>query len=246
MIVAHRGASKDAPENTLPAFHLAWEQGADAIEGDFQLSKDGQMVCIHDEDTERVAGIKLMVKDASLSDLRRLDVGAYRGAKYLGTIIPTLAEVFATVPDQKKIYIEVKSDESIVPNLLKEIRQSRLKEEQVTIISLNPKVISALKTVAPRFKAFWLSEFRKDESGEWIPSLQTVLTTLREIKADGLGASKDINDEAFVRQIQNAGFEFHVWTVDDVKTARRFLKWGAQSITTNVPDHLRKHLASIG
>ena len=61
-LVAHRGASHDAPENTLPAFELAWKQGADAIEGDFHLTKDGKIVCLHDYDTKRVSGTKLVAK----------------------------------------------------------------------------------------------------------------------------------------------------------------------------------------
>ena len=79
MIVAHRGASSDAPENTLPAFRRAWELGADAIEGDFRLTKDGRIVCIHDKDTKRVADAKLVVSDATLAQLRTLDVGGAHG-----------------------------------------------------------------------------------------------------------------------------------------------------------------------
>ena len=70
LIVAHRGASRDAPENTLPAFELAWAQGADAIEGDFHQTKDGQIVCIHDKDTEKVSGKRLVVRKSLLRDLR--------------------------------------------------------------------------------------------------------------------------------------------------------------------------------
>lgn len=82
MIVAHRGASKEAPENTIPAFTLAWKQGADAVEGDFHLTADGYIVCIHDKDTKRVADRKLVVAESSLEDLRKLDVKE--------TVIPTM------------------------------------------------------------------------------------------------------------------------------------------------------------
>ena len=77
MIVAHRGASRDAPENTIPAFKLAWEQGADAIEGDFHLTKDGNIVCIHDGNTENVSNTNLVVRESTLAELRKLDVGAH-------------------------------------------------------------------------------------------------------------------------------------------------------------------------
>ena len=75
VIVAHRGASFDAPENTLAAFRLAWQQGADAIEGDFYLSKDNQIVCIHDADTKRTAVVSRQVAESTLAELRELDVG---------------------------------------------------------------------------------------------------------------------------------------------------------------------------
>ena len=79
LVVAHRGASRDAPENTLAAFKLAWEQGADAIEGDFLLTKDNKIVCIHDKSTGRLADRKLIVKESTLSQLRELDVGLGKG-----------------------------------------------------------------------------------------------------------------------------------------------------------------------
>ncbi|MFM1902441.1 MAG: hypothetical protein RLZZ440_341, partial [Planctomycetota bacterium] len=75
LITAHRGASYDAPENTLAAFRLAWEQGADAIEADFRLTSDGQIVCVHDADTERVAGVRHVVAETPLAELRALDAG---------------------------------------------------------------------------------------------------------------------------------------------------------------------------
>ena len=84
MITAHRGASDDAPENTLAAFRLAWQQGADAIEGDFRLSGDGVVVCIHDADTARTCGVKLPVADTPLARLRQLDYGRWKGEGFAG------------------------------------------------------------------------------------------------------------------------------------------------------------------
>ncbi len=110
LVVAHRGASHDAPENTLPAFRLAWEQGADAIEGDFFLTKDGHIVCTHDRMTGRLnpGKVKLQVADSTLAELQALDVGSWKGETWRGERMPTLAEVFATVPAGKRILIEVK------------------------------------------------------------------------------------------------------------------------------------------
>ena len=243
MIVAHRGASKEAPENTLPAFKLAWKKGADAIEGDFHLTKDGHIVCIHDRNTKKVSGENLVVSNVTLAELRKLDVGVRHGKAFTGTIIPTIAEVFSTIPKQKTIYIEIKCGAEIIPTLLQEIEKSDLKREQIVVISFDKKVIQELKSKAPRFKASWLSGFKKDKSGKISPSLETVLTTLNEIKADGFSSTKHMIDETLIKSIMEKGYDYHVWTVDDTKTARRFKKWGAKSITTNVPGYLKRTLA---
>src|SRR5829696_4703105 len=75
IIVAHRGASHDAPENTLAAFNLAWEQGADGVEADFYLTSDGNIICSHDPDTQRTAGVKHVISETPFAVLRKLDVG---------------------------------------------------------------------------------------------------------------------------------------------------------------------------
>ncbi len=244
MIVAHRGASRDAPENTLPAFRLAWQQGAEAIEGDFRLTKDGYIVCIHDENTKRVAGTNLAVSKSTLSELRKLDVGAHRGEGFKGTRIPTISEVFSAIPDHhKSIYIEVKCGTEIINPLLKEITASGLRRKQVVVICFNAEVIKELKAKAPQYKAFWLSHFKKDTSGKTTLSVERVLATLKDIRADGFSSTKKIVNESFISGIREKGYEYHVWTIDNVKTAKRFKKWGASSITTNVPGYLKKHIA---
>ena len=134
LIVAHRGSSFERPENTLPAFELAWEQGADAIEGDFLLTKDKQIVCIHDHSTKRLANRNLVVGESTLEELRELDVGSHKDLSWKGTRIPTISEVFATIPDKKKIFIEVKCGMEIIPYLVKEIGKSNLKPEQIILI----------------------------------------------------------------------------------------------------------------
>ncbi len=242
LIVAHRGASKDAPENTLPAFELAWEQGADAIEGDFFLTADGQIVCIHDKNTKKLADKELTVAESTFSELQALDVGAWHSPKYNGTGIPTIAEVFATIPPGKKIYIEVKCGTEIMPALLREIKASGLKDEQIVVIAFDAEVIRAVKTQAPQFKANWLSGFEKQGSGNIKPSPKEVLAVLKDIGADGFSSSNKHITSDYINKILEAGYEYHVWTVDDPKEAKRFKDWGTLSITTNVPEVIREHL----
>lgn len=238
-IVGHRGASRDAPENTLPAFALAWKQGADAIEGDFHLTKDGHIVCLHDGNTKKVADENLVVADSTLSQLRTLDVGRAHGEKFRGAVIPTLAEVFATVPTEGKIYVEVKCGPEIIPRLLEEIGQTQLAREQIVVISFQKEVIQQVEEKAPDLKTAWLSSFRKDPQGRISPSPTEILQTLRSIKADAFSSSKDRATQAMVEAVKRGGFEYHVWTVDDIASAKKFQKWGARSITTNVPGLLK-------
>ena len=126
IIVAHRGASKLAPENTIAAFELAWDQGADAIEGDFLLTADGEIVCIHDKNTKRVAKSNFTVEDSTLNELLQLDVGAWMGNKWSGTKIPTTSQVFATIPSGKLIYNEIKCGSEIISKLFEELRNPRM------------------------------------------------------------------------------------------------------------------------
>lgn len=241
IIVAHRGASRDAPENTIPAFELAWKQGADAIEGDFQLTKDGHIVCIHDNNTGRIAATGMSIRNSTLAALRKIDTGPCRDNSQK-IMIPTIAEVFSTIPRHKTIYIEVKCGPEIIPVLLKEINSSGLKEEQVIIISFNEKVIQEFKSKAPQYMAYWLCSFAKRTAGRITPSLATVLKTLEAMHADGLD-SNTVIPESYVKAIIAHGYTWHAWTVNDFKEAKRIKALGAKSITTDTPGSLKRKLA---
>jgi glycerophosphoryl diester phosphodiesterase len=242
LIVAHRGASSEAPENTVPAFELGWTQGADAIEGDFYLTKDGHIVCIHDSNTKRVSNKNLEIKESTLEELRKLDVGIWKDEKYKGTLIPTIEEVFATVPKKKKIYVEIKCGPEIIPALLKEIKKSKLKKKQIVVISFNKEVIRALKKATKKYKANWLCSIRQDAASNIKPSLSSVLNTLEDINADGLSSSSRGIDKNYISSILSNNYEYHVWTVDEPEIAKNFMDWGALSITTNKPGMIIKDL----
>jgi glycerophosphoryl diester phosphodiesterase len=243
LVVAHRGASGDAPENTLPAFELAWTQRADAIEGDFHLTRDRQIVCLHDADTEKTAGRLLVVAESSLAELRALEVGSWKDAKFAGTRIPTLAEVCATVPDGRRFYIEIKCGPEIVPVLLEVLAASKLRDEQIVVISFHPEVIRAVKEQRPQWNANWLVAFDKKLDNDPEARFPEVLRTLKDIKADGLGSNAHQGiQQAHLDQLRQAGLDHHVWTVNDEETARRFLEMGTRSITTDFPARIRRLL----
>jgi glycerophosphoryl diester phosphodiesterase len=130
-LIAHRGASAAAPENTVPAFRLAADQGATFVEFDLQLTKDRQMVCLHDESLERTTDVeevfpdrfrsvttasgqpakRWMLADFTLAELRRLDAGAWLDPKFKGTRVPTFAETIDALRGRSGLFIELKAPE---------------------------------------------------------------------------------------------------------------------------------------
>ncbi len=248
MIVAHRGASDEAPENTLAAFRLAWQRGADAIEGDFHLTRDGHLVALHDATTKRTAGgVDLVVAESRLAELQTLDVGSWKSARYRGERIPTLPDVLASVPPGKRIYIEIKCGPEMLPALHYALDHCRLAPDQIVVISFHEAVIQAVRQQLPHIKAYWLTGYKQDDvTGTWSPSSAAVLDTVIRLRADGLGTqgNRQVVDQTLVAQLRARGVEFHVWTIDDPDDARHFHTLGADSITTNRPAAIRAALMS--
>ena len=247
LIIAHRGASHDAPENTMAAFRLAWEQNADGIEGDFYLTKDGKIVCFHDKTTKRTAGgVDIDVASSTLEDLRKLDVGSWKDAKYAGEKAPTLDEVLAVVPPGKMFYIEIKCGPEILPALEETLGRSKVKPEQLRIISFNADVIAQAKQRLPKIKGMWISGYKQDKAtGQWRPDQATILKTLKETKADGFNSNANFEmfTPQFVAQLRAMGLEVGAWTVDKAAEARKLKEMGVTAITTNRPGFIRQSLA---
>ena len=247
LIVAHRGSSHTAPENTLAAFRLAWQEEADAIEGDFYLTKVGEIVCLHDKNTKRTAPGQtvLDVAKSTLAELRGLDVGSWKDKRYAGEKIPTLHEVLATIPLQKKIFIEVKCGPEITPILKKQLEASNLKSEQITIICFDEKVVRECRNEMPQYQANWLTSYKRTkERGVWIPAADEVVRRVKKSGATGLGTqgNTEVIDERFVDILREAGIELHVWTINDAKQARYFSGLEFESITTDKPAEIRAAL----
>ena len=248
-IVAHRGASHDAPENTLAAFRLAWEQEADAIEGDFYLTADEKIVCIHDRTTKRVAPgqPELTVAKATLKELLQLDVGLWKGKSFRGERIPTLEDVLAIVQPGKQLFVEIKCGPEIVPPLKKQLTASGLDDQQIVIIAFNAGVVQACRRSMPQYKCNWLTGYKRNNANTgWKPTRQNVISSLKKTGASGLGTqdNDDVIDRSFVESVRKAGCEFHVWTVNSLDSARHFVSLGIDSITTDRPALIRTVLPS--
>ena len=245
LIIGHRGASRDAPENTLESFRLAWKQGADGIEADFRLTADGRIVCMHDATTGRTTGVGLKVADTSLNDLRRLDAGDWKGAAWSGALIPTLDEVLAAIPHGTWFFIEIKSGAEIIPHLERVLRASGLSPERIRLLSFSSDLIAELKQRLPDWHTCWLCDYRHTLLNNiWLPSRKHVLDTLNRSGAAGLAsANRPFLDRDLVEEIKGLGKEIHVWTVDRLPAAQRLRALGVDSIMTNRPGWLRRRLA---
>lgn len=241
-IIGHRGASFDAPENTLASLRLAWEQGADGVEFDVHQSRDGHIVLSHDPDTRRAAGVAGLIADRTLDELRRLDVGRWKGPGFAGECIPTLDEALATVPAGKRPLIEMKCGPAAVPELGRVLAASGLRPEQTIVISFNADAITATKAALPDVPAYWIVRLTEgDPPRTW--GIDELIARAKAMRADGLDVSADpAVTPGFVRAAEAAGLPVYVWTVNDAATARRLADAGVAGIATDRPGWMREQL----
>ena len=243
-IIAHRGASYDAPENSLSSVNLAWQRRTDAVEIDIYLTCDGHIVAYHDRTTQRIGGRDKPVAEQSLAELRQLDIGSWKDARYAGEKIPTLRQVLATVPSRKRLFIEVKAGPEIVPTLVEQIRNWPQHPESAVVIAFSLEVAKAVKEALPKVPVYWLIGFEQDkETSQWRPDLDDILKQATTCHFEGI----DVNDTAlldadFVKAVHDAGLELYVWTVNDAARARQLATFGVDGITTDRPGWLREQL----
>lgn len=234
-IIAHRGESVDAPENTLAAITLAWERGVKAVEIDIQLTADNEIVVIHDKNTLRVTGEKKLVRKSSLIELKLLNAGFYKPGDWGNEHIPTLAEVLKTVPVDGKLIIEIKSNDSILSKLKDELSRSKLKHSQIELIAFNKNTLSKAKNILPEYRMLWLLNldnilFRL----LYCSCKKLIISNVKKLKIDGIDvwAGKLLTPK-FITTFKKAGLIVYCWTVDDPEKARALLKNGIDGITTN-------------
>ncbi|MBI9069218.1 MAG: hypothetical protein JEZ09_18115 [Salinivirgaceae bacterium] len=235
LIVAHRGESFIAPENTLAAINLAWANKVTAVEIDVQLTLDNQIVVIHDYNTQRLGNINLVVKKSKLHDLKAIDVGSFKCAAYAGEQIPTLHEVLKTVPSNGKLIIEIKCGIEIIPYLVDEITNSALASHQIEIISFNYQVLSKIRSLVPKHKLLWLLKLNY-----YFPSClsginkRRIANKISKAQLDGINvwAGKTINKK-FVNYFKDKKLLVYTWTTNDLSTAQKLSKLNVDAITTD-------------
>jgi glycerophosphoryl diester phosphodiesterase len=246
LIIGHRGASREAPENTLESFRLAWADGADGIEADFRLTADGAIVCMHDATTGRTAGKDLEIATSTVKELRCLDAGAWKGSAWSGAVIPTLDEVLAAIPHGTWFFIELKCGAEVIAPLKRALQRSGISPERIRLLSFSAPLVAELTQHLPDWHACLLCDYRHSLlSNSWRPSRADVLDTLTRSGACGLAsADRVFLDRNLVDMLKALGKEIHVWTVDRPSNARRLSNLGVDSIMTNRPGWLRQKLAA--
>ena len=238
-VIGHRGASTEAPENTLAANDLAFQQKADGIEVDVRLTKDNQLVCMHDKSAFRTAGKKNLIKESTLNQLKSLDVGKWKGEKWRGEAIPSLHEVLSEMPLDKKIFIEVKEGIETIDPLIEDIQKNKLDPKYISIISFHQEVVKRVKQAMESLTVNFLIAFSSPK--EFLD--EEVLLKLLEFNLDGVGAESHSRlSRNFVELISEKNKKVHVWTVDDINQAKKYKEMGLSSITTNVPGLIKSAL----
>ena len=247
-VVAHRGNSSVAPENTLAAFRAAWDNNVEYIELDVYQTADNVIICNHDNSLKRVSlgASQKLIKEMTFEEIKQYDVGSWKDPKFTGEKVPTLEEVFAELPSDGKIFLELKSINSDFPLLLLDLmKKYNISKNQITIISFKGEYIQNLNKLAPNFKSNWLLDIKNSKDNPNIPiiSAKDLIEELTKIGATGIGAKVgSAVDKKYIETIKNAGFEFHVWTIDNPETAIKLQGMGVDSITTNKPVFIKEKL----
>ena len=227
LVVAHRGVSSLAPENTLAAVKKAVEIGADGSEIDVRLTKDGEVVLLHDSRLKRTAGDPGAVWDFTLQELTGFEVGAWFGEKFEGEPIPTLTQVIRSVKGKILLNIEIKlsrEEPEIAQKVVDIIHREKIRKKCL-ITSFDRKTVETVKEIDPRIKTGFIfgQDYPEDVfEGNW----------------DVLSCNIRVLNAEFMAKAREKKKEIHVWTVDDQEEMRRLIDLGVDAIITNRPQDL--------
>ncbi len=244
-IIAHRGASHDAPENTLAAIRLGWAQQADAAEIDVYATRDGAVVAVHDPDLQRTTGYAAPVEATDFATLRALDAGSWKSAEFQGEKIPTLSEVIAIVPPDRRLYVELKGRAGLMPALRQALSGVSFVPEQVWFICFDAALLRETKAAWPQCRVLLLADGCDEGSRRQrtTTDLDPLIALCREAGFEGLDLGDNWPiDAALVDRVHRAGLKLAIWTVNDPARARQLAAAGVDAITTDRPGLIRDTL----
>jgi glycerophosphoryl diester phosphodiesterase len=229
--IAHRGASALAPENTIAAFERAVELGADAIEFDIHLSRDGELVVIHDDTLDRTTDGSGPVRERRLGELMRLDAGRWFGEGFAGQRIPSLDEVLDRFAGKVALALEIKAGSTFFPGIEEKVisaLRERAAIDQAAVASFDHYALRRLKEIEPTIRTAALLVGR--------PVSLSALAG--PAKADGLALEASFVTKTEVEACRAAGLQLAVWVVNDPAQMRHFIRLGVDGIITDRPDLL--------
>ncbi|MFN8544742.1 MAG: glycerophosphodiester phosphodiesterase family protein [Candidatus Binatia bacterium] len=232
VVIAHRGASGTAPENTLAAFRRAADIGAHMLELDVQLTADGAVVVIHDETLERTTEGTGPVEGLTLAELRRLDAGGWFDERFRGEQIPTLAEVLAAVSLPINVELKAPATAELAERTVRIVMESGALG-RVVFSSFHPDLLRAARGYAPTadLAVLW-SE----------PSISDALRLAEGVAATALHIRKEAAQAPVIAAARRAGLAVRVWTVNVREDARRLAADGATGIFTDFPDRFLQNV----
>ena len=233
LIIAHRGASGHAPENTMAAFRLAVEQAADWVELDVHQTADGHLVVLHDFTLQRTAGDPRPVRELTLEQVKKFDIGSWWDGTYQNEQVPTLDEVLAFANGRIRVFIEIKRGSPFYPaierRLLETIARHSAKD-RVVISSFDLAGLKTLRGLDPEISLGLLT--RKSRPRE-------ILNEAKSLKVQSIHISTHRLSKKFLPQAHANGLPVYVYTVNRLSLMKRYLALGVDGLFTNYPDRLR-------
>ncbi len=232
--IAHRGASGQFPENTRLAFEKAIEAGVDMIEIDCQLSMDGHVVVFHDERLRRTARVNGEVKNKTLSELKRLDVGQWHKKTFKGERILTLEEVLETVGERANLCLDIKQfsqvPQGIELKLLFTLSHYDCLDRAI-LSSFDYRCLSRVRELAPDVHL-----------GVTIgPGItEDPFAAAQDLDATCILVQKELATREFLERAWEDGRDVYVWTVNEVREMEKFTSWGVQGLISDFPERFQK------
>lgn len=247
LIGAHRGASHYAPENTVAAFDLAVEQGAELIELDVRLTADSCLVVHHDFDLHRTAGHPALVAELDLAALQLLDVGAWKSPRYAGEHVPTLDSVFERYGQRVLLNVEIKvgaATSDHIDDIVASTIRSHGLVDRVVVSTFDVETFTRLRLRNPDIRASLLFESPLADLAGAPPVgiVESALALAARLGAVGMHLEHTLVTPEVVEQAIELGLGVLAWTVDDEREMRRLDLAGAEVILSNRPDALRQQV----
>ncbi len=232
-IVAHRGFSAIAPENTLIAMEKAVEIGADGCETDVLRCKTGEIVLSHDKSAKRTTGVDKQITDMTFAEIETLDAGSWKGPQFKGERIPTLQAYLKLLKDAHcHAVVEIKM-EGITRQVLDIIKAEGM-FENTTVIAFSGNVIREVRTMEPDISCAWL--YSEELKGTEEERAKIIVEKVRATNAHIIDIAHTMLTKAILEELHKQGILVWAWTVDDPARMKELLEWGLDSITTNRPD----------